>query len=171
MSSQHTGLINFEAASNPPHCFLGSVLTGLDLKSSERIAVYVSGSDDLRSQGTQYRRSVVQVLVVRVDIGVMIYEAMTPQCRRSVVQVLVVRVDIGVVIYEAMTGQCRRSVVQVLVLRVDIGVVIYAAMTPQCGRSVVQVLVVRVDIGVVTYEAMTPQCGRSGFRSWLSEWI
>ena len=70
-----------------------------------------------------------------------------------------VRVDIGVVIYEAMTPQCRRSVVQVLDVRVDIGVVIYEAMTPQCGRSVVQVLVVRVDIGVVTYEAMTPQCG------------
>ena len=41
----------------------------------------------------------VQVLVFRVDIGVVIYEAMTPQCGRSVVQVLVVRVDIGVVIY------------------------------------------------------------------------
>ena len=36
-------------------------------------------------------------------IGVVTYEAMTPQCGRSVVQVLVVRVDIGVVIYEAMT--------------------------------------------------------------------
>ena len=33
--------------------------------------------------------------------GVGTYEAMTPQCGRSVVQVLVVRVDIGV-IYEAM---------------------------------------------------------------------
>ena len=32
-----------------------------------------------------------------------IYEAMTPQCRRSVVQVLVVIVDIEVMIYEAMT--------------------------------------------------------------------
>ena len=57
-------------------------------------------------------RTVVQVLVVRVDIGVDIgvvtYEAMTPQCRRSVVQVLVVRVDIGVVIYEAMTSHCGR---------------------------------------------------------------
>ena len=42
----------------------------------------------------------VQFLVVRVDIGVMIYEAMTPQCGRSVVQVLVVSVDIGVVTYE-----------------------------------------------------------------------
>ena len=36
-------------------------------------------------------------------IGVVTYEAMTPQCGRSVVQVLVVRVDIEVVIYEAMT--------------------------------------------------------------------
>ena len=53
---------------------------------------------------------------------------------RSVVQVLVFRVDIGVVTYEAMTPQCERSVVQVLVVRVDIGVVIYVAMTtPQCG--------------------------------------
>ena len=52
-----------------------------------------------------------------------IYEAMTSQCGRSVVQVLVVRVDIGVVIYKAMTPQCGRSVVQVLVVRVDIGVV------------------------------------------------
>ena len=43
----------------------------------------------------------VQVLAVRVDIGVEIYEAMKLQCLRSVVQVLVVRVDIGVVIYEA----------------------------------------------------------------------
>ena len=150
MSSQHTGLINFEAASNPPHCFLGSVLTGLELKSSERIAVYVSGSDDLRSQGTQYRRSecgrsVVQVLVVTVDIKVVTYEAMTPQYGRSVVQVLIVRAHIGVVIYEAMTPHCGRSVVQVLVVRVDIGVVSYKAMTSQCGRSVVQVLVVRVD--------------------------
>ena len=57
----------------------------------------------------------VQVLVVRVDIGVVIYEAMTPQCGRSVVQVLFVRVDIGVVIYEAMTPQSGKSVVQVLV--------------------------------------------------------
>ena len=41
------------------------------------------------------------------------YEAMTPQCGRSVVQVLVVGVDIGVVTYEAMTpsvgGQRFRS--------------------------------------------------------------
>ena len=28
----------------------------------------------------------VQVLVVRVDVGVVIYEAMTPQCGRSMVQ-------------------------------------------------------------------------------------
>ena len=89
------------------------------------------------------------------------YEAMTPQCGRSVVQVMVVRVDKGVVIYEAMTPQCGKSVVQVMVVRVDIGVMIYEAMTSQCRRSVVQVLVVRVDIGVGTYEAMTRQCGRS----------
>ena len=44
------------------------------------------------------RKIRVQVLVVRVDTGVVIYEAMTPQCGRSVVQVLVFRVDIGVVI-------------------------------------------------------------------------
>ena len=42
----------------------------------------------------------VKVLVVRVDIGVVTYKAMTPQCMRSVVQVLVVRVNIGVVTYE-----------------------------------------------------------------------
>ena len=60
----------------------------------------------------------------------MIYEAMTPQCGRSVVQVLVVRVDIKVVTYEAMTPQCGRSVVQVLVVRVNEGVVTYEAMTP-----------------------------------------
>ena len=56
--------------------------------------------------------------------------------------------DIGAVIYEAMTPQCGMSVVQVLVVRVEIEVVTYEAMTPQCGMSVVQVLVVRVDIGV-----------------------
>ena len=43
-----------------------------------------------------------------------IYEAMTPQCGMSLVQVQVVRVDIGVVTYEDMTPQCGRSVVQVL---------------------------------------------------------
>ena len=55
----------------------------------------------------------VHVLVIRVDIGVVIYEAMIPQCGRSVVQILVIRVDIGVVIYEAMApsvgGQWFRS--------------------------------------------------------------
>ena len=49
--------------------------------------------------GVQWFRSVV----VRVDIGVVTCETMTPPCGRSVVQVLVVRVDIGVVTYEAMT--------------------------------------------------------------------
>ena len=129
----------------------------------------------------------MQVLVFRVDIGVVtydilvwevsssgpgcqnsyrsgIYEAMTPQCGRSVVQVLGVRVDvrvdIGVATFEATTPQCGRSVMQVLVFRVDIGVVIYEATIPQCGRSVMQVLVFRVDIGVVIYESMTPHCGR-----------
>ena len=33
------------------------------------------------------------------------YESLTPQCGRSLVQVLDVRVDIVVVIYEAMTRQ------------------------------------------------------------------
>ena len=49
-----------------------------------------------------------------------IYEAITKQCGRSVVKVLVVRVDIGVMFYEAITPKCVRSVVQVLVVRVDI---------------------------------------------------
>ena len=35
----------------------------------------------------QYGRSVVQVLVARVFIGVVTYEAMTPQCGRSLFQV------------------------------------------------------------------------------------
>ena len=47
------------------------------------------------------------------------------------VQVLVVRVDIRVVMYEAMTFHCGRSVVQSLVVRVDIRMVMYEAMTPQ----------------------------------------
>ena len=91
--------------------------------------------------------------VVRVDVVVVTYEAMTSQCGRSVVHVLVVRVDIGVVIYEDMTPQCGRSVIQVLVVRVDIGVVTYEAMTSQCGRSVVHVLVVRIP---VSYSANKP---------------
>ena len=52
---------------------------------------------------------------------------------RSVFQVLVVRVDIEVVIYEAMTHQCGRSVIQVLVARVDIGFVIYELPHPSVG--------------------------------------
>ena len=91
----------------------------------------------------------VQVLVVRVDIGVVTYEAMTLQCRRSVVQVLVVIVDIGVMIYEAMTSQCRRSVVQVLVVSVDIGMVIYEAL---------------YDIPVWEVSGSVPGC-QSGYRS------
>ena len=50
------------------------------------------------------------------------YEAATLQCGRSVVHVLVVRVDTGVVTCEAMTQQCGMSVSQGLVVRVDIGV-------------------------------------------------
>ena len=50
-----------------------------------------------------YGRSVVHVLVVRV----LIYEAMppSPQCGMSAIQVLVVREYIGVVTYEAITPQ------------------------------------------------------------------
>ena len=58
--------------------------------------------------GGQWFRSVLSV-----DIGVVIYEAITPQCGRSVVQFRVVRLDIGVGTYEAMTpsvgGQWFRS--------------------------------------------------------------
>ena len=43
----------------------------------------------------------VEVLIARVNIGVVTYEAMTPECERSVVLVLVVSVDIRVVTYEA----------------------------------------------------------------------
>ena len=102
----------------------------------------------------------VQVMVVRVDIEVMIYEAMTTGCGRSVDSVLVVRVDIGVVIYEAVTQQCRRSVDQVLVVRVDIGVVIYEAVTPQFSPG--------CQSGNRSGK-MTLQC--QWFRPWLSKWI
>ena len=63
----------------------------------------------------------------------MTFYILTTQCRRSVVYVLVVRVDIHV----GVVPQRRRSVVQVLIVRVDTGVVIYESMIPQCGRSVV----------------------------------
>ena len=58
---------------------------------------------DLRSFDTQCGRSVVQVLVVRMDIRVVAYETMTPPGGRSVVQFLFFKVDIGVLIYEALT--------------------------------------------------------------------
>ena len=61
-----------------------------------------------------------------------IYEAVTSQCGKSVVQVMVVRVDIGAVTYEAMIPQFSRSVVQVLVVRVDTEVITYEAITLQC---------------------------------------
>ena len=55
----------------------------------------------------------VQVLLVRVHIGVVIYEAMTSQSGMSmtsqygmsVAQVLIVRVDTGVMTYQGMTSQ------------------------------------------------------------------
>ena len=59
----------------------------------------------------------------------------------QIFQILVVRVYMGVVTYEAITLQCGRSADQVLVGRVDMGVLIYEAMTPKCGRSMIQVLV------------------------------
>ena len=51
----------------------------------------------------------VQLLVVREDIGVLTYEAMTPQCGRSVVQFLVVRADIGVVTYDTSVWEVNAS--------------------------------------------------------------
>ena len=54
------------------------------------------------------------------------------------VQVLIVRGDIGVAIYEAMAHSVEGQEFQVLDVRVDIGFVIYETMTPQCGRPVVQ---------------------------------
>ena len=50
--------------------------------------------------------------------GLEAYEVFAPQCERSVVQILVVGVDIGVVTYEARTLQCVRSVVEVLGIKV-----------------------------------------------------
>ena len=61
---------------------------------------------------------------------------MTSQCGRSVEQVLVVRVDIGVMTYEAINVAPQCGVPpQVLVVRVDIGVMIYEGMTSQCGSG------------------------------------
>ena len=42
----------------------------------------------------------------------MISEALTPKCVKSVFQILVVMVVIGLMTYEAMTPQCGRSVFQ-----------------------------------------------------------
>ena len=72
------------------------------------------------------------------DIEVVISTAMIAiQCRRSVVQVLVVRVDIVVVTYAGMTSQCGRPVVYVVIVRVDILELTYEGMNSQCSRSVV----------------------------------
>ena len=65
----------------------------------------------------------------------MTYEAMTPQCGRSMVQVLVARMDIGAVNYEAIAPQPGKPEVQALVVRVDIEVVIYEAKTTAWGFS------------------------------------
>ena len=65
-----------------------------------------------------------------VYLRVVIYEAVPPQCGRSVVQVLVVRVNIGVMTYEAVPPQSGWSVVQILDVRVEIGVMIYETDAP-----------------------------------------
>ena len=51
----------------------------------------------------------VQVLVVRVDTGVVTYEDITLLCGRQVFQVLVIRVNKGVVTYESMIRQWNVS--------------------------------------------------------------
>ena len=86
-----------------------------------------------------------------------IYEAMIRQCGWSVVQILVFRVDIGVVIYEAMTLY-GTPVGQFLVARVDTGVSyesknsVWAASGsgPGCQSG----------YKVVTHEVMRRQCVR-----------
>ena len=85
-----------------------------------------------RTQNSELR--IIYLTSTRTFHGITSIVCKASQCRRSVVQVLVVKVDIGVVTYEAMTSQCGSSVVQVLVVIVDIEVVIYKAMTPQCWR-------------------------------------
>ena len=88
----------------------------------------------------------------------------------SVVQVLVVRVDIEGVIYEAILASFPENLF--IVVKVDIGLLTYEAMTLQCGSSVVQVLVVSVGIEVLIYEAMAPsQFGRLAVQVPLSKWI
>ena len=76
----------------------------MDMESSSTLVWEVSGSGP--------------VCLDRYRSGdqVVTYEAMTPQSERSVVQVPVVRVDIGIATYEAITSQCGRSVVQLLVV-------------------------------------------------------
>ena len=83
---------------------------------------------------THVAKSVLYLLVVRMDI----YESTTLQWGRSVFQILVVGVDIGVVVSEARRPQSLRTVVQLWVVTVDKGVMTYEAKTPQCGWSLVQ---------------------------------
>ena len=56
----------------------------------------------------QFRRPLFQVLVVRVDIGVVIYEVMTPQCGRSVVQVPLIRVSGDTENEDTDSSRCRK---------------------------------------------------------------
>ena len=65
----------------------------------------------------------VQVLVNCVDIGVVTYEAMISHCGGQWFRSWLTE-NVGVVIYEFVTPQCGRSMVHVLVSRVDIGVVV-----------------------------------------------
>ena len=102
-----------------------------------------------------------------------------PHCWSLVVQVLVVRVDIGDLTYTTRTSydfivwefSFSDPGCQAGNRRVNIGMVTYKAVPPHCMRSVIQVLVVRVDKGVVIYEAMTACVGGQWSRFWLSEWI
>ena len=64
---------------------------------------------DLLSYGTPVWEVSGSFLVITVDIGLVTYSAMTPQCGRSVVQILVITVDIGVLTYESVTLQCGRT--------------------------------------------------------------
>ena len=96
-------------------------------------------------------RPVDQVLVIKLNIEVTMYEAMAPQYGRSGFKSWLSQ-WIEAVTCEDMTPNCWRSLVQVLNVSVDIRVATYKVMTPQYGRSGVQVMFVRVDKGALTYE-------------------
>ena len=86
------------------------------------------------------------------------------------IQVLVVRVDIGVLTYEAMTPPVLEVIGSGPDCQSGNRSVIYEAMIPQCERSVIQVLVVRVDIGVVTMKLLHPSVGGQWLSEWIQEW-